>query len=108
MHNPNKSEFMVVKCILRYLKGFIDLGLHLQAGSLDIAAFSDSDWAANQMDRRSVTGSCIFLGKNPVFWVSKKQTKVAKSSAEAEYRVLAYTAMDIACLSHLVIHLDIS
>ncbi|GMI94569.1 cysteine-rich RLK (RECEPTOR-like protein kinase) 8 [Hibiscus trionum] len=40
-------------------------------------------------DRRSTSGYCIYLGKNPIAWCSKKQNVVARSTSEAEYRSLA-------------------
>eukprot|EP00257_Ricinus_communis_P023997 XP_015584130.1 uncharacterized protein LOC107262526 [Ricinus communis] len=46
----------------------------------------DADWAGSPTDRRSTntTGYCTFFCGNLVTWKSKKQTVVARSSAEAE------------------------
>ena len=41
------------------------------------------------IDRRSTSGYCTFVGGNLVSWRSKKQSVVARSSAEAEFRALA-------------------
>ncbi|RVW47558.1 DNA mismatch repair protein MSH7 [Vitis vinifera] len=43
----------------------------------------------NIIDRRSTSGYCSFVWGNLVTWRSKKQSVVARSSAEAEYRALA-------------------
>lgn len=65
-HALSEEDFVAMKRILRYLKGTIDLGLLFTPDSLDFTANSDSDWAANPIDQRSVSGSCVYLGNNPI------------------------------------------
>ncbi|CAH9070098.1 unnamed protein product [Cuscuta epithymum] len=48
-----------------------------------------TDWAGSTTDRRSRSGYCTFVWGNLVTWRSKKQTVVARSSAEAEFRAMA-------------------
>ncbi|RVW25300.1 Retrovirus-related Pol polyprotein from transposon RE1 [Vitis vinifera] len=55
----------------------------------DTEVYSDADWAGNIIDRRSTSGYCSFVWGNLVTWRSKKQSVVARSSAEAEYKALA-------------------
>ncbi|RVW45713.1 Retrovirus-related Pol polyprotein from transposon RE1 [Vitis vinifera] len=55
----------------------------------DTEVYSDADWTGNIIDRRSTSGYCSFVWGNLVTWRSKKQSVVARSSAEAEYRALA-------------------
>ncbi|GJR19630.1 hypothetical protein Tco_0968157 [Tanacetum coccineum] len=52
---------------------------------LDLVAYSDSDYAAANLDRKSTTGGCQFLGRRLISWQCKKQTIVATSTTEAEY-----------------------
>ncbi|GKG17334.1 hypothetical protein Tco_0362291, partial [Tanacetum coccineum] len=47
--------------------------------------YSDSDYAGNNLDRKSTTGGCQFLGKRLISWQCKKHTIVATSSTGAEY-----------------------
>ncbi|GJS02316.1 putative ribonuclease H-like domain-containing protein [Tanacetum coccineum] len=44
-----------------------------------------SDYARANLDRKSTTGGCQFLGRRLISWQCKKQTIVATSTTEAEY-----------------------
>ncbi|KAM1352977.1 hypothetical protein ACFX2H_032514 [Malus domestica] len=68
------------------------LGITYSKGDLALHAFNDSDWVGDPNDRRSITGSVVFLGNNPISWSYKKQQTVSRSSTEAEYRALSSTA----------------
>ncbi|KAH9697911.1 retrovirus-related pol polyprotein from transposon RE1 [Citrus sinensis] len=90
MHAPGPEHFETVYRILRYLKGSPGKGLLLRKnGHLQVEVYTDADWAGSVTDRRSTSGYCTFVGGNLVTWRSKKQTVVARSSAEAEYRAVA-------------------
>ncbi|CAL2278094.1 unnamed protein product [Prunus armeniaca] len=64
LHQPHSNHLGVVKRILRYLKGTLDMGVWFTNGSLGLQAFTDADWAGCPIDRRSTSGWCIFLGSN--------------------------------------------
>ncbi|GKA58760.1 retrovirus-related pol polyprotein from transposon TNT 1-94, partial [Tanacetum coccineum] len=84
--NPKESHLVAVKRIFRYLKGTPNLGLWYPKGSgFDLKAYSDSDYAGCNLDRKSTSGGCQILRGKLVCWSAKKQTFVAMSSAEAEY-----------------------
>ncbi|KAI3734360.1 hypothetical protein L6452_13828 [Arctium lappa] len=71
---------------LIYLKGQPRLGLwYPHDSSFDLLAYSDSDLGGANLDRKSTSGGCQFLGARLVSWQCKKQTTVSTSTTEAEY-----------------------
>ncbi|KAK2412680.1 putative mitochondrial protein [Trifolium repens] len=111
MANPLESHWKAVKRILRYLKGTLGHGLLISPSTtgppFSLRAYSDADWATDQDDRRSTSGSCIYFGPNLVSWGSKKQTLVARSSTEAEYRSMANATADLLWIQSLVQELQV-
>ena len=84
MHSPRLHHWKVVKRILRYLAGTLHHGLLLHPiTNFSIIAFSDSDWGFDLDDRKSTSGYCIYIGRNLVSWLSRKQKIVSRSSTEA-------------------------
>ncbi|KAI0499127.1 hypothetical protein KFK09_020028 [Dendrobium nobile] len=102
MHQPSGQDFNALKRLLRYIQGTQQFGLPITRGPLHLRSFSDSDWASNPLDRKSISGFCSFLGNSLVSWCVKKQLTVAKSSTEAEYRSLASATSDIIWLQRLL------
>uniref|UniRef100_A0A2N9E1A3 Reverse transcriptase Ty1/copia-type domain-containing protein n=1 Tax=Fagus sylvatica TaxID=28930 RepID=A0A2N9E1A3_FAGSY len=107
MHKPTSTHFVAAKRILRFLKGTLDKGILFQPGPLTLTAFTDADWAGDPSDRRSTSGITVFLGHNPITWVSKKQHTVSRSSTEAEYRSLAAGAAELAWLRQVLCDLGL-
>ncbi|XP_020538757.2 uncharacterized mitochondrial protein AtMg00810-like [Jatropha curcas] len=67
-----------------------------------IIAYSDADWAGCPNTRRSITGSCMFLGNSLISWKSKKQDCVSKSSTESEYWAMSAACSEIVWLCGLL------
>ncbi|GJW31769.1 putative ribonuclease H-like domain-containing protein [Tanacetum coccineum] len=83
---PKTSHLNAVKRIFKYLKGKPHLGLwYPRESPFDLEAFSDSDYGGSNLDRKSTTGGCQFLGQRLISWQCKKQTIMATSTTEAEY-----------------------
>ena len=84
--SPRESHETAVKRVLRYLAGTPNFGLwYPHKTSFDLVGYSHADWAGCQMDRKSTSRTCQFLGRSLVSWSSKKQNCVVASSNEAEY-----------------------
>ncbi|GKC55911.1 hypothetical protein Tco_1083509, partial [Tanacetum coccineum] len=65
---------------------YLQMGLwYPRVSSFDLESYSDSDYARENLDRKSTTGGCQFLGRRLIYWQYKKQTIVATSTTEAEY-----------------------
>ncbi|GJX80536.1 putative ribonuclease H-like domain-containing protein [Tanacetum coccineum] len=70
--------------------------LYPRVSSFDLESYSDSDYAGANLDRKSTTGGCQFLGRRLISWQCKKQTIVATSTTEAEYVAAA------SCCGHVL------
>ena len=64
--------------------------------------FSDSDWASNKIDRKSVSGGFICLGSCVLYSSSRTQKVVALSSGEAEVYASSSSACDSILLSSML------
>jgi histone deacetylase 1/2 len=111
LSSPLEEHWKAVKRILRYLQGTLHHGLLIKPAStsepMSLVGFCDADWASDPDDRRSTSGACIYFGQNLVSWWAKKQTLVARSSAEAEYISLAQVSAEILWMQSLLKELRI-
>ena len=94
---------MVVKRILRYLKGTDDYGLHYKKNDkFELRVYTDSDCVGNVDDRKNTIGGAFILGKILVSWTIKKQNCTSQSIAEAEYMAAAVNCFNIVWLKILL------
>lgn len=88
-----------MKAALRYLRKTRYYGLRFRpkadkqrinatSATKPLTSCVDADWAKDRGYRRSVTGSFFTWKRRPIGWLSKKQSVVATSTAEAEYRAM--------------------
>ncbi|GJT19623.1 putative ribonuclease H-like domain-containing protein [Tanacetum coccineum] len=82
---------------LSYLKGKTHIWAlwYLEKSSFDLEAYSDSDYAGANLDRKSTTGGCQFLRSRLISWQCKKQTIVATSTTEDKYVAAGKLLWDI-------------
>ncbi|GKE31849.1 ribonuclease H-like domain-containing protein [Tanacetum coccineum] len=103
MHDPREPHFAALKRIMRYVKGTLELGLHLYASvTTSLVWYTDVDWAGFPFTRRSTSGYYMFLGDNLVSWSAKRQHTISCSSAEAECQGVAIVVAKTACLRNLL------
>ncbi|GJW04587.1 putative ribonuclease H-like domain-containing protein [Tanacetum coccineum] len=79
--------------IFKYIKGKPKLGLwYPRESPLDLVAYSDSDYAAANLDRKSTTGGCQFLGRRDCY--EKKLIQVQKIHTDLNVADLLTKAFD--------------
>jgi hypothetical protein len=70
--DPRECHLVAVKRILRYLVATPCFRIWYSKGStFDLIGYSDSDYAGCKVDRKSISGTCQFLGRSLVSWSSK-------------------------------------
>ncbi|GKB96569.1 ribonuclease H-like domain-containing protein [Tanacetum coccineum] len=96
MHSPLTFHIKIAFKIIRYLKSYPSLGIHItKTFGMFLNSYSDVDWAKCIVTRKSVTGYYAFLNNSLVSWKIKKQNTLSKSSTEAEYRALASVTSEV-------------
>jgi len=105
----NSEHVQALKHCARYLKGTRHLRLRIRAGApaLILRAYADADFAGepqeNDQGMHSLSGCLLFMvGTGPVFWQSKLQSTISRSTAEAEYRSSGTAAQHIASYRNIL------
>ena len=108
LSDPRVPHMKAAMHVIRYLKGTIGYGL-FYAHNVDfqLVAYSDADWGNCRTSCRSLTGYCVFLWPSLIYWKTKKQKVVSKSSAEAEYRSMSHTTSELVWLEGLLQDLNV-
>ena len=128
-HDPRPQHWKALMRILRYLKGTLNKWVKVKIRDLPIAAlpehedkckkirtaigdyptlvgYSDSDLAGCPDTVRSTGGYAFFFDGCLVSWRSKRQSKVATSTAVAEYYALNDAAKEALYLKRLAAEFD--
>ena len=100
---PRVPHMRAATRILQYIKGTPGQGVFFPVESdLQLKTFCYADWVGCPDTKKSLTGSCVFLGDALISWRSKKHDVVSTSSAEAEYMSLAITTCEVTWLLYLL------
>ena len=84
LENPTERHWSLVKRIMRYIKGTLDVGLLYQKSG-NFVTYSDADYAGDCKTRKSTSGMVCMNASAAITWQSKRQQCVALSTTEAEY-----------------------
>ena len=88
--NPTEDHYKTAQHVCRYLVGTCDYKLvHTQEKDKGLVAYTNSDWAADKIQQRSITGYFLKLANGIISWRSHAQKTVALSSMEAEYMAIS-------------------
>ncbi|RDX72173.1 putative mitochondrial protein, partial [Mucuna pruriens] len=86
---PLKDDPPKTLLLAMILKGL----LFKKEGTLYTEIYTSTNYVGLVVDRRSISGFCIFLGRNLITWRSKKQNVVARSSGKAKFRTMTLMIM---------------
>lgn len=84
-HANGNEHMTAVKHVFRYLSGTLDHGITYQKTQGDPVMYTDSDYAGDCQDRRSISGYVSIFSGGAFSWSSTRQSTVALSTMEAEY-----------------------
>ena len=100
----DETHYKYALRILKYLYSTRELKLtykrDLNAEIMD--CFVDADWAGDKVNRKSTTGFVIRFFGNVIYWKSRKQGSVTKSSTAAEYVALSESVSEIKFIKKLL------
>nr|GEV99159.1 ribonuclease H-like domain-containing protein [Tanacetum cinerariifolium] len=103
------SHFKFAFHVLRYLKGSPGTGISFKHESnLNLSAYVDYDWAKCKVTKKSVTGYVVYMGSNLESRKSRKQSVLAKSSAEAEHRAMNSVTCEVMWILKILKNLNVN
>ena len=104
MTQPSKEYFDAAQKVLQYLDQTKDIRLQYSgnSGQSLLAAHSDANWASDATaQRKSSSGSAVFVHGNLVAWKSALQRCTALSAVEAEFVAATEAAREVLFFKHL-------
>ena len=103
LSKPTTKRMSEIRRVFRYLKKTRDYGIaYVKDEDQSYSYFSDSDFASDNLTRKSVSGLMIFANGGPICWKSALQRSVTMSTAEAELAALSTLAQTAQYFMRLV------
>ncbi|UYV82307.1 hypothetical protein LAZ67_21001675 [Cordylochernes scorpioides] len=103
---PKQMHWTIIKRVMRYLRGTIDLGVKFERGKTGILkSYTDASWSTTH-DGKSYRGYVLKLGEATIDWKSSKQPLVALSTMEAEMIVACESCCQIKWIINLLRELE--
>jgi Reverse transcriptase (RNA-dependent DNA polymerase) len=108
MSNPGEVHWKLLKHLLRYIKGTVNLGLfyHAKSPPCKLLGYTDSSYADCPDTGRSTLAYAFFYGQSVLSWYSKLNTFVTTCTNHSEYAALALGAKEAEWLVLLMLQLD--
>jgi hypothetical protein len=112
LDGPSKAAYKEMLRVIKYLLDTPNKGLKIEPIQIDkfeweLILFTDSDWAGDKDDRRSISGYMLFLNGVLICWRSKSQKTVALSSSEAEFYACGEAVKEIPFVVQILLFLGI-
>ena len=111
MSKPTHFHWLSALKVLRYLKGTRTYGLvygnTLVNNGLQVTVFCDSNHAGDKADSQSTYGGAFMMNGAAFCWTSRKQSKVAHSTAEAEFLAASLISKEALWILKLMADLDL-
>ncbi|SDA05527.1 BZ3501_MvSof-1269-A2-R1_Chr5-2g07480 [Microbotryum saponariae] len=109
-NNPGRRHWITVQHILRYLRATYRNELVYargQARITGVVGYSDANWGACIDTLVSTMGYVFYITGSAVSWSSKRQSRVADSTTDAEYLALSHAGKEGIYLSQLLEELHV-
>jgi Reverse transcriptase (RNA-dependent DNA polymerase) len=108
MSNPGEAHWKLLKHLIRYIRGTVNLGLYYHAKSHPgkLVGYTDSSYADCPDTGRSTLAYAFFYGQSAVSWYSKLNTYVTTCTNHSEYAALALGAKEAEWFVTLMHQLD--
>ena len=89
LNDPAEHHGQTLKKLLQYICSTINLRImYGPSGSQNLIRYSDSDYASDRQDQKSILDYVYMLEGESVLWVSQKQKSVMTSITETEYMTM--------------------